>query len=225
VILVSASVRVLFLALVVWQSSEGIICAAEPPIAVGATLGLSLQPEGASDQPYLGPGFGGISLGGVMFIDVDLNARVSVGGEVSLGSEVRGDQQQRVAGGSNSFSSRHHDTIFSGTVKATTTNAWPVHVAVVAGAGLGWRHTIREGSFRPNLPPFSTTPVKQTLSDAVFTATFGFDAVLAVSSRTALVWTGRVHLLADDDREPYGVVRRGVSFSVFRLGGGARFRF
>jgi hypothetical protein len=224
VILVSTTVRLL-LTLVVWQSGEAIICAAEPPIAVGATLGLSLQPEGVSEQPYLGPGFGGMSLGGVLFIDVDVNARVSVGGEASLGSEVKGDQQQRVLGGSNSFSSRHQDTIFSGTVKLATTNDGPVHVAVVAGAGLGWRHTIREGSFRPNLPPFSTTPVKQTLSDAVFTTTFGFDAVLALSSRTALVWTGRVHLLNDDDRDPSGVVRRGVSFSVFRLGGGARFRF
>jgi hypothetical protein len=221
----SSRVRVLLLTLVVWKSGEAIIRAAEPPIAVGATLGLNLQPEGASDQPYLGPGFGGISLGGVMFIDGDVSARVSVGGEVSLGSEVRGDQQQRVAGGSNSFSSRHHDTIVSGTVKVTTTNAGPVHVAVVAGAGLGWRHTVREGSFRPNLPPFSTTPVKQTLSDAVFTATFGFDAVLAVSPRTALAWTGRVHLLNDDDRDQSGVVRRGVSSRVFRLGGGARFRF
>ena len=224
-LLFSSSLRAPLLTLVIWKSGEAIICAAEPPIAVGATLGLSLQPEGASDQPYLGPGFGGISLGGVLFIDVDVNARVSVGGEASLGSEVRGDQQQRVAGGTNIFSSRHDDTIFSGTVKVTTTNAGPVHVAVVAGAGLGWRRTIREGSFQPNRPPFSPTPVKQTLSDAVFTATFGFDAVLAVSPRIALVWTGRVHLLADDDREPDGVVRRGVSFSVFRLGGGARFRF
>jgi hypothetical protein len=114
---VSSSVRVLLLTLVVWRSGEAIICAAEPPIAVGATLGLSLQPEGASEQPYLGPGFGGISLGGVLFIDVDVNARVSVGGEASLGSEVKGDQQQRVGLGTNIFSSRHHDTIFSGTVK------------------------------------------------------------------------------------------------------------
>jgi hypothetical protein len=46
-------------------------------------------------------------------IDVDTNARVSVGGEVSLGSEVKGDQQQRVSGGTDIFSSPHHDMIFS----------------------------------------------------------------------------------------------------------------
>ena len=84
-------------------------------------------------------------------------------------------------------------------MKVTTTNAGPVHVAAVAGVGLGWRQTIREGSFRSNLPPFSTTPVEQTLSDAVFTTTFGFDVVLTVSPRTALVWTGRFHLLNDDE--------------------------
>jgi hypothetical protein len=67
--------------------------------------------------------------------------------------------------------------------------------------------------------------VEQSLSDAVFTTTFGFDAVLAVSPRTALVWTGRFHLLNDDDRDPCGVVRRGVSSSVARFAGGGQFRF
>jgi hypothetical protein len=67
--------------------------------------------------------------------------------------------------------------------------------------------------------------VEQSLSDAVFTTTFGFDAVLAVSPRTALVWTGRFHLLNDDDRDSSGVVRRGVSSSVARFAGGGQFRF
>jgi hypothetical protein len=225
VLFLSSGVRVLFLTLVVWASGEAIVRAAEPPIAVAATLGLSSQAKGDSDLPYLGPGFGGTSLGGLVFVDVDVSARLSVGGEVSLGSELKGNQQQRASGGTNILRSRHHDTIFSGAVKVTAMNAGPAHVAAVAGVGLGLRHTIREGSFRSDLPPFSTTPVEQTLSDAVFTTTFGFDGVLAFSPRTALVWTGRFYLLDDDDREPSGVVRRGVSSRVFRFGGGGRFRF
>jgi hypothetical protein len=225
VILVSSRVRVLLLTLVVWKSSEAIVCAAEPPIAVAATLGLSSQAKGDSDLPYLGPPFGGTSVGGMLFVDVDVSARLTVGGEVSLGSELKGSQQQRASGGTNLLRSRHHDTILSGTLKVTTINAGPARVAAVAGVGLGWRHTIREGSFRSDRPPFSTTPVEQTLSDAVFTTTFGFDGVLAVSPRTALVWTGRFHLLNDDDREPSGVVLRGVSSRVFRFGGGGQFKF
>lgn len=221
----SSGVRVLLLTLVVWASGEAIVRAAEPPIAVAATVGLSSQTKGDSDLPYLGPPFGGTSLGGVLFVDVDVSARLSVGAEVSLGSELKGTQQQRASGGTNILRSRHHDSIFSGTTKLTTTNAGPVHVAAVAGVGLGWRQTIREGSFRSDLPPFSTTPVEQTLSDAVLTTTFGFDGVLAFSPRTGLVWTGRLYLLNDDDREPSGVVRRGVSSRVFRFCGGGRFRF
>ena len=224
-ILVSSSVRVLLLTLVVWKSGEVIICAAEPPIAVAATVGLSSQTKGDSDLPYLGPPFGGTSLGGVFFVDVDVSARLSVGGEVSLGSAVKGDQQQRVSGGTNIFSSRHHDTIFSGVAKFTMLNAGPAHVTAVLGAGLGWRHTIRDGSFRSDRPPFGTTPAEQTLSNAVFATTLGFDGIIAVNPHSALVWTGRFHLLNDDDRDPSGVVRRGVSSRVFRFGGGGRFRF
>jgi hypothetical protein len=142
VILVSSSVRVLLLTLAVWKSNAAIIRAAEPPIAVAATLGLSSQTKGDSDLPYLGPPFGGTSLGGLVFVDVDVNSRLSVGGEISLGSELKGNQQQRASGGTNILRSRHRDSIFSGIVKLTTTNAGPVHVAAVAGVGVGWRHTM-----------------------------------------------------------------------------------
>jgi hypothetical protein len=178
VILVSSTVRVLFLTLVVWKSGEAVICAAEQPIAVAATFGLSSQTKGDSDRPYLGPAFGGTSVGGVLFVDIDVTARVGVGGEVSLGSDVKGGQQQRAPGGTNILRSRHHDTIFSGAVKLTTLNAGPARVAAVAGVGLGWRHTIREGSYRPDLPPFSTIPVEQNLSNAVFTTTLVSTAFL-----------------------------------------------
>src|SRR5262245_52712106 len=96
----SSRVRVLLLTLVVCTNGEAIIRAAEPPIAVAATLGLSSQAKGDSDLPYLGPPFGGgTSLAGVLFVDVDVNARLSVGGEVSLGSELHVNQQQRASGG------------------------------------------------------------------------------------------------------------------------------
>ena len=218
-------VRVLLLTFLLCESHETVICGAEPPISLGATLGLSSQPKGDSDLPYLGPGFGGSTVGGMLFVDAHARDRISVGGEVSLGSEVKGDQQQRASGGTNILKSRHHDTIFSGVVKFTTPNAGPARVSAVVGAGLAWRHTVRSGSFRPDVPPFNTTPAEQTLSNAVFTTTLGVDGEIAVSRRSALVWTGRFHMLNDADRDPSGVVRRGVSSTVFRFGGGGRLTF
>jgi hypothetical protein len=97
-------------------------------------------------------------------------------------------------------------------------------VAAAFGVGAGWRHTNRHGTFRSDLPPFSTAAVEQTLSNAVLATTIGFDGAVVVSPRTALLWTGRFHVLNDDDREPSGVVRRGVGSTIFRFGGGARLR-
>jgi len=218
------TVRLLLIALLLWSSEAG-VCAAQQEIAVGATAGLFSQQKGDSGQPYLGPGFGGSNVGGVLFIDADVVGRLSVGGEVSLGADIKGRQQQRASGGSNDFRSRHHDTIFSGVVKFKALDAGRAQVAAVLGAGLGWRHTIRSGTFRSDLPPVSTTPVEQTLSNAVFTTTLGFDGAIAVSPRAALVWTGRFQVLNDDDRGPSGEVRRGVASTIFRFGGGARIRF
>ena len=51
--------------------------------------------------PTSGLHFGGTSVGGMLFVDVDVSSRLSVGGEVSLGSELKGGQQQRVLAGRN----------------------------------------------------------------------------------------------------------------------------
>jgi hypothetical protein len=69
----------------------------------------------------------------MLFLDVDVSARLSVGGEVSIGLELKDGQQQRMSAGTNILRSRHHDSILSGMVKVTTTNAGPVQVAAVAG--------------------------------------------------------------------------------------------
>ena len=220
-----STVHPLVITLLQWSSREAGICAAPQQIAVGVTVGFSSQQPGDSDRPYLGPGFGGTSVGGVLFIDADVVSRVGLGGEVSLGADIKARQQQRASGGRSELRSRHHDTIFAGVVKFKALTMERADVAAVLGAGLGWRHTIRVGTFRSDLPPFSTMPVEQVLSNAVFTTTFGFDGAISVSPRAALVWTGRFHVLHDDDREPSGVVRRGVASAIFRFGGGARYRF
>ena len=122
--------------LLLWGSGDPGICSAQERTALGVTAGLSSQSQGDSDQPYLGPGFGGTSVAGLLLVDADVAGRVSVGGEASLGSNINGHQQQRTSGGTNRF-----------------------------------------------------------------------------------------HLLKDDDRDESGVVRRGVASTIFRFGGGARFRF
>jgi hypothetical protein len=199
--------------------------AADAQITAGATAGPSTQREGDSDRPYLGPGFGGTTIGGVAFIDAALAERLSLGGEVSLGADVKGRQTQRTSAGSNDLQSRHHDTIFSGVVKVKTPPTLKAQIGALVGLGVGWRRTIRSGTFRSDRPPFSTTPVDETLSNAVLAATFGVDGAIAISPRAAMLFTARLHLLKDDDRDPSGVVRRGVDSVVFRFGGGALIRF
>jgi hypothetical protein len=211
--------------LLLWGSGDPGMCAAQERIALGVTAGLSSQPQGDGDQPYLGPGFGGTSVAGLLFVDADVAGRVSVGGEASLGSNINGHQQQRASGGTNDLSSGHRDTIFSSVVKLNALDRGRAQAAAILGAGVAWRHTIRSGTFHSDRPPFATTPVEQTLSNAVFATTVGFDGAIAVGAHAALVWTGRFHVLKDDDRDESGVVRRGVASTIFRFGGGARFRF
>ena len=223
----SSSLRLTSIELVALLCTIGAagICDAQPPIMFGVTGGLSSQRNGDSDLPYIGPGLGGTALGGAICVDAEVMGRVSLGGEVSAGTNVTSHQQQRASGGNNSLNSRHHDTIFSGVLKFTVFDAPRAHVAAAFGVGAGWRHTNRHGTFRSDLPPFSTTAVEQTLSNVVLATTIGFDGALVVSPRTALLWTGRFHVLIDDDRQASGVVRRGVGSTIFRFGGGARLRF
>ena len=58
----------------------------------------------------------------------------------------------------------------------------------------------------------------------MFTTTICFEGAIAVSPHAALLWTGRFHRLSDDDREPSGVIRRGVASTFFWFGGGAQLR-
>jgi len=72
-------------------------------VLVGAALGQSHQEAGASDRPYLGPGFGGTAISGIGMIDVSVGSHVSVGGEVSAAGSISGAQSERVAGGNNAL--------------------------------------------------------------------------------------------------------------------------
>ena len=201
------------------------VCSAQEPSVAGVTVGLSSVPAGDTDRPYLGPGFGGSALGGLLFMHRGIRDRLSVGGEASMAADITGRQQQRVIGGANNLTSRHHDTVFSGVFKVSLLSVDHADVSALVGAGAAWRHTVRDGTFRSDQPPFVLSEIQQTLSDVVFAATFGFDGAIVFDQRTALVFTGRIHSLADDDRDPGGVVRRGVASRLNRFGGGARFSF
>ena len=142
-----------------------------------------------------------------------------------MAADITGRQQQRVVGGANNLTSRHHDMVFSGVFKVSVVSVEHADVAALVGAGAAWRHTVRDGTFRSDQPPFVLSEIQQTLSNVVFAATFGFDGAIVFDRRTALVFTGRIHTLADDDRDAGGVVRRGVASRLNRFGGGARFSF
>lgn len=194
---------------------------AQAQIAVGVTAGLSGQNEGDSSRSL------GTALGGLTFLDAALGERFSLGGEVSLAANIKGQRSRSESIGITNLQSRHRDTIFSGVAKVKVAQALKAQVDAIVGMGVSWRHTVRNGTFRSSLPPFSSVPVDETLSDAVFATTLGLDAMLNVSARTSMVFTARLHLLKDDDHrdDPIGFVRRGVGSSIFRFGGGGLIRF
>ena len=189
---------------------------AQAQIAVGVTAGLSSQDQSNRNT--------GTTLGGVTFLDAALGDRFSLGGEVSLGANIRGQQTRRTSTGITTLASQHRDTIFSGVAKVKVAQALRAQVDATVGTGVSWRHTVRHGTFR-SFPPLSSAPVDETLSNAVFATTLGLDAMLNVSPRMLMVFTARLHLLKDDDRDGSGVVQRGVGSSIFRFGGGALIRF
>jgi hypothetical protein len=149
----------------------------------------------------------------------------SLGAELSLAGDISGMQRQRVLGGDNDLVSRHHDTVVSGVVKFKAPPAGPFQINAVGGAGIAWRQTNRTGAFSSNRPPFMSTPVAETLSNAVLAASGGVDGVIALHQRLAILALVRVHLLGDKDRLPDGVLRRGVSSVIVRYGVGAQVRF
>jgi hypothetical protein len=189
-------------------------CAAQ--LATGMTAGFSSQTCPGLDQS---------TLGAVVFLDGVLSDRVALGGEASLATDLKFTQSQNTSGGTLDWRTRHHDTVFSGVVKIRMVDRQRVHIRPAVGLGMAWRHTGRAGTFRSFSNPANIQGVAQTLSDAVFATTVGFDATVVISPRTAFTWTARYHLLKDDDRDESGVVRRDVSSNVFRFGGGARISF
>jgi len=199
---------------------------ADAQVTIGAALGQSLQSAGASNNPHLEPGFGGTSLAGVGMIDLAVRPRVGIGAEVSLAGDITGVQSQRVAEGTNALVSNHHDTFFSGVLKAGTRSDQRVRAAAIIGGGIAQRHTERTVTFQPFIPPPpKQPPTLEVLSDTVFALTTGADVVVGINDHVALLGIGRLYLLADDDRVPGGDVHRGVSSAIFRIGGGLQIRF
>ena len=118
----------------------------------------------------------------------------------------------------------YRDNVFNGLVKFWTPHGERVRAAVVVGAGVARRHTVRTGATRSSFPAFTSTPFSDTLSDAVPTYTLGVDVVVRVTDRVGVLVSGRLHRLQDDDTLPDGVVRRGVSSAIYRYGGGLQSR-
>src|SRR5262245_32390138 len=80
---------------------------------VGGAIGASSQSAGSEAFPVLTPAFGGDAVSGLGLIDFHLRGRFTVGGEASLAGPITGTQTQRTSTSSNSFESRHRDSVFS----------------------------------------------------------------------------------------------------------------
>lgn len=191
----------------------------------GGAVGVSQQAAGASDLPYLGRGFGGTAFAALATIDRDVRRHLSIGGEVSTAAAITGQQSQRAAAATNAFESRHRDTVFSATAKAFAPIGDRLRVAASGGAGAAWRRTSREGTTASLFPPASRSPFSETLSNFVFAYTFGADVTFRLAGRVSILALGRVHKLRDDDRQDDGVVRRGVSSTVYRAAVGGQWHF
>ena len=210
--------------------SGSTVLAAEERITLGVGIGQSNQSAGRSDRPYLGPGFGGTSLGAVIVVDFPLGSIGSIGLEASLADDITGEQDERVPQGSNHLLSRHHDTIVSGLWKGRASVSRRLQVAAGGGAGFARRQTTRTGTFGSitfgsTSVPLVTRPVTEELSDGVVALTGGVDGVFALNPRVGVLGLVRIHRLIDDDRLPDGVVQRGVSSWIARYGIGAQIRF
>jgi hypothetical protein len=198
---------------------------ADAQTVVGGAVGVSNQAAGASDLPYLGRGFGGTAFAAVATIDRDVRRHLSIGGEVSTAAAIAGDQSQRTAGATNAFESRHRDTVFSATAKVFAPIGNRLRVAAAGGAGTAWRRTSREGTTASLFPPASRSPFSETLSNFVFAYTVGADVTFRLAGRVSILALGRIHKLRDDDLQDDGVVRRGVSSTVYRAAVGAQWHF
>jgi hypothetical protein len=199
---------------------------ADAQVSIGVAVGLSHQEAGASAAPYLGPGFGGTSRSGIGMFDAAINPRVSIGGEISLAADITGQQTEQAASGSNSLTSQHHDTIYSGVLKFGSRSTDRVRASGVVGGGIAQRSTDRAGDFQPGGAfPSHGEAVHEVLSDTVFAVTGGLDVAAGLNEHVALLAIGRVYILKDDDLLPDGIVHRGVSSVIYRLAGGVQVRF
>jgi hypothetical protein len=194
-------------------------------LVFAVVVGLSAQGEGKSDSPYLGPGFGGNATALVMFVDFLTQHAVGVGAELSLAGDITGDQSAKAPGGVNDFETAHHDSIVSATVKFRTPAGKAVQFAGVGGVGIARRHTERAGMFHSFNPSVPDTPYAATDSGTVPAVTGGADLSIRVNRRVNIVGSGRLHYLIDDDLQDDGVVQRGVSSLLFRVGAGVAIRF
>ena|SRR5256885_6262626 len=192
---------------------------------VGGVVGVSNQAAGESDLPALGFGFGGTALGVIATLDHDFRRHLTLGGELSTAGTISGDQSQRTTTNTNAFVSRHRDTVLSATAKFGVPFGGWFGAAIVGGAGGAYRHTMREGTTQSLFPPTSRSPFSDTVSNLVFAYTVGADVSIRLTSRVSVLAVGRRHQLRDDDRLQSGVVRRGVSSTVYRAGIGAQWRF
>jgi len=192
----------------------------------GATVGISTQGAGDSDLPYLGPPFGGTSLTSVFMLDVPVGRTVSIGGEASLAAAISGQQSQRVGGFTSAqFRSRHHDTILSADLKAGMPFTSRVRVAAVGGFGAAWRQTSRSGTVGQGFGSTTTVPFNDQLTTVVPAALGGADLSVRVAEKVSILAGGRLYYLFDDDRQEDGVVRRGISSIVARVGAGVQIGF
>src|SRR5262249_55229959 len=167
--------------------------AAGAQTSVGGIVGVSNQPTGDSDLPYLGRGFGGTAVGVIAAIDHDWKRHLAIGGEVSTAGAISGDQSQRASGASDAFGRHHRGTVFSATAKLGVGIGGGIRLAAVGGGGGAYRHTAREGTTSSLLPPASRAPFSETVSDFVFAYTFGADVSFDISKHIGILAVGRVH--------------------------------
>jgi hypothetical protein len=192
---------------------------------VGGAVGVSSQAAGDSDLPSLGRGFGGTAIAAIATIDRDWKRHLTIGGELSTAGAISGDQSQRTSTASNAFVSRHRDTVFGATLKFGGAIGGRLRVAAVGGAGGAYRRTARDGTTASIFPPASRSPFSETVTNFVFAYTIGADVTFTITDRLAVLAVGRRHQLRDDDRLANGVVARGVSSTIYRVGVGAQWRF
>jgi hypothetical protein len=198
---------------------------AQAQISALGAAGSSTQAAGASDIPYLGPPFGGTSAALLGGADLAIARNVSVGGEASLATAISGDQSQRTSTSTNAFTSRHRDSVFSGVLKIGTPIAARLHAAFALGGGGAYRRTTREGTTASIFPPAARSPFTDIVSNVVFAYSLGGDVDVRIARRIRILILARWHRLRDDDLLPDGVVRRGISSTVFRTGIGAKMTF